>query len=282
MAFDRIATRENARLRVAVTGTAGVGKTVSALILSKYFGSKIGLMDSENNSHKKAVGLPGVPPFVAEVLSEKNPREYLEKIQLAAEAGVEVLIIDSYSHSWIGALEIVDAMGGSKFSNGWKVVSPTITKLVDAILTFPGHVIATMRSHADYAIEQVNGRAVPKKIGMAPVARDGTDFEFDVVLDFAPGGTVTVSKTRCPALDGAVFPRNEGIPKIAETLKAWLDAGAAVLPVDTMADRIRFAQSVESLLALVPEIKALSAEDQAALKTVFVMKKNALVDAAGA
>jgi len=284
MAFETLATRKNAKLRLALTGTAGEGKTHGALLFAGAFGTKIGVMDSERGSSKKVVGLSGIPPFFLECLEEKNVQEYLEKIGEAAAAGVDVLVIDSYSHSWIGALETVDKMGGSKFSNGWKVVSPMVTKLVDSILNYPGHVIATMRSKGEYVTEQINGKSVPRKVGMGVVARDGTEFEFDVILDLSGASIsapiLTVSKTRCQALDGKVFERAD-IPKIANTLKTWLGEGAPELAVDVLTRQVKFASSQDELAALIPALKELAPEDLVVMRAVYLARKNELADATG-
>jgi hypothetical protein len=268
MSFKK-AERKNAKLRLALSGTAGAGKTYSGLLLAKEFGQKIAVLDSERGSASLYADL--VPFDVCE-LEEKNPQEYLEKIKEAASLGYDVLVVDSYSHSWIGALEVIDRMGG--WVKGGKVVSPMVAKIVDAILSYPGHVIATMRSKAEHVIEKDDktGRTTMKKVGMATVARDGTDYEFSVMLDLTVEGVVTVSKTRCSALAGGVYTREE-IPKIARTLKAWLSEGAAVSPRDALAERIRFVQSDAELQALIPEIQALSPEDRQVLKPVFVARK---------
>ena len=282
MAFGTLATRKNARLRLAISGTAGAGKTYSVLLLAKEFGSKIGVMDSERGSASKYAGAAGIPPFFVEELEEKNVQEYLTKIKEAAEAGIDALVIDSYSHSWLCALEAVDKMGGSKFSNGWKVVSPLVSKLVDAVLSYPGHVIATMRSKADYVVETdaKTGKSVPRKVGLATVARDGTDYEFDVMIDLTPEGGLSISKTRCSALNGQTYSR-EDVPKIGKTLKAWLSEGAPLTAVDAMKERIRSASS-EQLAALVDEIKALPAEDRAKLKDAYAARKKHLAGEADA
>lgn len=275
MAFGTLATRKNARLRLALSGTAGAGKTYSALLLAKEFGSKIGVMDSEHGSASKYAGAPGIPPFFLEELEEKDVQEYTAKVREAAEAGIDVLVIDSYSHSWIGAQETVDKMGGSKFSNGWKVVSPLVTKLVDTILSYPGHVIATMRSKAEYVIETDDkGKNVPRKIGLAAVARPGTEYEFDVMLDLTPDGALTVSKTRCSVLNGHIYTRDD-VSKIGKTLKAWLSEGAPLTPVDALKSEIRTA-TAEQLGALVEVIKQLPAEDRAQLKGVYAARKKQL------
>lgn len=269
MSFQK-ATKKNAKLRLALSGTAGAGKTYSALQIAQHFGSKIAVMDSERGS---ASLYADVFDFDVCELEEKNLQEYLEKIREAADAGYEVLVIDSFSHSWIAALETVDKMGGSKFSNGWKVVSPMVTKLTDAILSYPGHVIATMRSKSEYAVETVNGKAIPKKIGMATVSRDGTDYEFGVMLDLTVEGSVSVGKSRCRAVPvGHVYTRDQ-IPRIAADLKKWLSEGAAVSPVDALKERLRFAQTPEQLAALVPEIGACSAAEKAELRGPYMAKK---------
>ncbi len=266
MSFQR-AERKNAKLRLALSGTSGSGKTYSALLMAKEFGSRIAVMDSERGSASLYADL--VPFDVCE-LEEKNVQEYIEKIREAGSLGYEVLVIDSYSHSWLGALEAVDRMGG--WVKGGKVISPLVSRLVDTILSYPGHVIATMRSKAEHAIETVNGKATMKKLGMATVARDGTDYEFSVMLEMTTEGGVTVSKSRCSAIAGGVYGR-EDIPKIAKTLKTWLESGAPLTARESLTQRIRFAKDAADLQALIPEMKALSAEDVAALKPAFVARK---------
>lgn len=281
MAFDKVATRKNAKLRLALSGTAGAGKTYTALQLAGYFGKKIGVMDSEKGSASLYVGAPGIPEFFVEELEEKNLQEYTAKIREAASAGVDVLVIDSYSHSWLGALDAVDKMGGQKFTTGWKVISPKVTALVDLILSYPGHVIATMRSQSDYVLESVNGKVVPKKVGLKTVARDGTDYEFGVMLDLTAEGSITVSKTRCSALADGVFTR-EDVPKIAKILQTWLGAGAPVQNTfkQQMIDLINFAGTQAHLDALIPKLKELGPEDLKELRPIYAARKAALAEAA--
>ena len=291
--FEWVERRE-AKLRLAVAGPSGTGKTALALLMAREFGKQIAVMDSERGSVKKsfAAYTADKRPAVKVVeLQQKTPAEYLATIAAAAAEGFDALVIDSYSHSWIGALEVVDRMGGQKFTNGWKTVSPQVTKLVDAILSYPGHVIVTMRSHSDFALEtNAQGKVVPKKIGMKTVARDGTDYEFDVMLDMNTDNTISVTKSRCPALNGVTFTRpnkpgeveGDEIPVIIRHLKAWLSEGAPISPRNEALERIKFATD-ESGLALAREfIKAnkdvLTAEDHAAIKDAYLAKKQAIAD----
>lgn len=270
MSFSK-ATKKNAKLRLALSGTAGAGKTYSALQIAQSLGGRIAVMDSERGSASLYADL-----FDFDVceLEEKNPQEYLEKIREAAAEGYEVLVIDSFSHSWVGALETIDKMGG--WVKGGKHVSPLVAKIIDSILSYPGHVIATMRSKSEHVIEkdERTGKTTIRKVGLAPVARDGTEYEFSVLLDLSTDGTFRVSKSRCSALPvESVHMRDTDTVKVAETLKEWLNSGEKRTPLDLVLEKIRFCTSKEQLAALVPEIAKLSDTDRADCRAPYMRRK---------
>lgn len=287
MAFEKVAERKNSFLRLALSGTAGAGKTYNALQLASLFGDRVGVIDSERGSSQKYAGLPGIPRFFPEVLEDKTIQEYRQKIREAAEARINPLVIDSYSHAWIKALEMVDQMGGaSKFTGAWRIVSPLYNALTDAIVSYPGHVIATLRSKADFVLEEnAKGKQEPRKVGMASISRDGTDYEFDVMLDLTPEGVVKVSKSRCFALPPLSLYTRDDLPKIARTLHGWLNEGAPISPRDAFSDRLHAARDVEGLDSIAREIKAakesgaLPAEDAAALLPIYRARKAEILSA---
>lgn len=287
MAFT-LAARRNAKLRLALSGVAGSGKTFTAIQLAKAFNPLPAVIDSERSSSQKyaqKVGTaegPGNWKFLVQDVDEKNPDGYLRIIREAVEQKLGVVVIDSYSHSWIGTLEKVDAIGGNKFAGGWRVMSPKVTKLVDAILSYPGHVIATMRSKSEYVVEpDAKGKSVPRKVGLKTVARDDTEYEFDLMLDLTPEGTLTVTKTRCSAIPmGKVFEREE-IPSLVTAIKTWLDEGAPIPEWERLVSQIRLCDGLDQLRALVPEIQALSTEDRAAIKLHYESRKAQLVSGGG-
>lgn len=230
------ATKKQARLRMALIGPSGSGKTYTALTLASAFG-KVAVIDTERGSASKYAD-----KFTFDVLELTNydPREYVKAIGEAARAGYDVLVIDSLSHAWNasgGVLEMVDraaARSQSKNSfTAWRDVTPLHNALVDAMLTAPLHIIVTMRAKTEYVLEQVerNGRHItePRKVGMAPVQRDGIEYEFDVVGDMDVENNFAVSKTRCSALTGGVF--NRPGEDLARVLKAWLTDGEPLPPV---------------------------------------------------
>lgn len=288
MAFGREAVRSAARLKIALEGPPGVGKTFSALLIAKELGKKIGLLDSENGRALKSVGQPGIPPFLHEPLADPTVQAYLEKTDEAAADGVDVLIYDSWSHSWTSALEAVDAMGGNKFSNGWKAVSPMVKRLIRKMLAYPGHCVATMRVDTDWAMEKdEKGKVVPQKVGLKTVAGKGVDYEFDWVLRFVGNGKLVVMKTTNESLlpENAIVDRAD-LPKIARRLVDWLNEGAPQCPADALAERIRFATTPEALKALGPAIRArieareLNEDDRKRLAELFTKRMAELTEVA--
>jgi len=74
-------------------------------------------------------------------------------------------------------------------------------------------------------MEEKNGKSAPKKVGMAPIQRDGMEYEFDVVVDMDLDNTAIVQKSRCPALSGVIIAKPDG--KVMDTLKSWLSGAPA-------------------------------------------------------
>jgi hypothetical protein len=222
------ATKKAQKLRLAITGPAGAGKTFTALTIAKHIGQRIAVIDTERGSASKYAG--DVADFDTQVLQSFEAQRYVSAMHEAAKAGYDVLIVDSLSHAWAGKggiLEQVDKRGG-KFQ-AWKEATLIQQRLVDTILTYPGHVIVTMRSKMAYqvATEENGGRRETKveKLGLAPIQRDDLPYEFDVVLDMDERNNAHVSKTRCPALTGEVIAKPGA--EVAAALMAWLDDAAS-------------------------------------------------------
>jgi hypothetical protein len=238
MSMFKPATRKKLKLRMALDGPTGSGKSYTAFRAAHGIAgpdARIAVIDTEHEAMAKYLGEnPDGTPWKFEVcdLEYYAPSTYTAAIREAGRLGFDVLIIDSLSHAWQGvggALDQVDRKGGNSFT-AWKDVTPMHTEMIEAILSSPCHVIATMRSKMDYVLEEQTNKQgkvvqVPKKVGMAPIQRAGTEYEFDVVCDIDGDHTLTVAKTRCSIMDGrkAVRPG----PEFFATLRAWLDDGAA-------------------------------------------------------
>jgi hypothetical protein len=223
-------------LRMALCGGPGAGKTWTSLALAAGLGQHIALLDTEHGSARKYAG-----DFDFDVceLESHHPQQYIDAIVTAYNNGYDVLIIDSLSHAWAGkdgALELVDrarATGKDNQFTAWRHVTPLHNKLVDTMLRVPMHLIVTLRTKVAYVIEEdARGKHVPRKVGMAPIQREGCEYEFDVIGELH-STVLTISKTRLRFLQGLVLdsdPQNPITPgrKLGQRIAADLGGEPAV------------------------------------------------------
>lgn len=221
------ATKHEAKLRLALIGPAGTGKTYSALTIATHLvpDARIAVIDTERGSASKYADL-----FAFDVceLERHSPTDYVAAIRSAEAEGYAVIVIDSLSHAWSGrggALELVD-MAAKRSRNpntfgAWREVTPLHNEMVDAILSVKAHVIVTMRSKTEWVQEQdERGKTRIRKVGMAPVQRDGLEYEFDVVGDLDQDHNLVVTKTRCATIANALVSRPG--QEFAQLLREWL------------------------------------------------------------
>lgn len=248
------AERKQARLRLALAGPSGSGKTLSALLLATGLGGRIAVIDTE---HESASLYADDAVFdVMSLSAPYSPERYIEAIKAAESGGYSVLIIDSYSHEWIGAggcLEINDSIAKQKYKgntwSAWNETTPRHRKLVDTILTSPLHIICTMRSKTETV--QGEGKKIIK-LGMKSEQREGSDYEFTVVLDLVHDGNVAIaSKDRT-----RIFDQPEVVS--AETgrrLIAWLNDGQkqeeqGLEAVNEAISKIPLAETIQELQSI--------------------------------
>lgn len=257
MAFQfKKAARTSRKIRVAVDGPSGAGKSFSLLRLAfalKGAGlcQKVAVIDTENGGSEAYAGeAPDGAPWEFDVLNLTtfSPTTYVEALRAAVDCGYDCVVIDSLSHAWMGkdgALDLVDRKGG-QFS-AWKDVTPLQRQLIDSIIQCPAHVLASLRTKSEYVVEEnERGKKVPRKIGMAPVQRDGVEFEFDVYGSIDQEHAIRISKSRCSGLQDAYAIKPSG--DFWAPLIKWLSTTEPVAnPADAHRDAI---QNCKSLLEL--------------------------------
>ena len=241
------AERKKARLRLALCGPAGSGKTYSALQIAKGLGGRIALIDTEHESGSLYADLCEFD--TASLTPPYTPDKYRSAITAAEAAGYSVLIIDSFSHAWAGEGGLLDmhdkaaaaTRSGNSFT-AWREITPQHNALVEALLGARLHVIATLRTKTAYdLVDDGNGKKKPVKIGLAPIQREGVDYEFTTVIDLSIDGHVaTATKDRTRLFDGKHF-----VPSIetGQALMNWLESGVdadakAAAARDALAARI--------------------------------------------
>lgn len=254
LAQARAAVRPALKARLMISGPTGAGKTWTALKIAEVLaeGGKILVIDTEKESALTYadtftfVHLPWLPPF--------EPRELARTM---AEAGHEyaVVIVDSTSHFWRKEGGTLDIAGG-KFT-GWKDARPAQEDLVQALLDCHAHVILCTRSKMEHVQEEINGRHVVRKVGMAPQQDDDLEYELNISIEMDMDHRATVAKSRADAVQvGRSFTAGHEV-ELAALYADWLKGGEppAAQPV------------VDDLVA---RMNALPPAERVACKTEFV------------
>ncbi len=238
MAVFEEVTRKKAKARIALIGPSGAGKTLSSLLLA--YGitgdwSKIALIDTE---HERArfyaersdfgTGRFLYAPLYAPYTADRYIDYMCTAAQLVGENGV--VIVDSFSHAWDnegGVLDYkseVEKRPGKTSYTAWDEAGKVQNNLVNSLLSERCHIIVTMRTKMAYAMEtNEKGKMVPVKVGLAPIQRDNTEYEFDIVLQLNREHIATISK------DTTFLDKDKwyGIitPELGEQLRDWLNDG---------------------------------------------------------
>ena len=226
------ASRQSAKLKLAITGPSGSGKTTAALRCARGLvgeSGKIAVIDTENQS---ASLYSDITDF--DVLNLEAPlkhSKFPEAIEAAEANGYDCVIIDSASHLWEAILEYKDKLdkrpGGNSYTN-WNEAGRKFKEVIDCLLGANLHVISCLRSKMEYVLrENAKGKMAPQKVGMAPIMRDGIEYEFTAVLDLEMDHMASASKDRTRMFDGHILEITE---EVGEQLSKWLEGAEGGAP----------------------------------------------------
>jgi hypothetical protein len=204
MAKFQKAVRAKAYIKLAITGTAGSGKTYSALLLARGLVGKkgrIAVIDTENNSSILYDTLTDFDQceVVPRVSGSFHYMDFVDAIAEAEAAGYDCIIIDSASHLWqaiLDAKQDLDKKGGNSFAN-WASAGKDFNSALASILQCKMHVISCIRSKIKY---EMDGGKV-KKFGVDTEMRSGIEYEFTTVFDVDQDHKATASKDRTGLFD---------------------------------------------------------------------------------
>lgn len=219
----RQSERTQAKIRLALQGSSGSGKTYSSLLIAYGMTSewnKIAVIDTENGSADLYAHLGRYNVLTLE--QPYAPEKYIEAISLCEQAGMEVIIIDSISHCWDYLLDFHANLQGNSFAN-WAKVTPRQNSFIQRILSSCSHIICTMRSKQDYVLSEKNGKMIPEKVGLKAVQRDNVDYEFTAVLDIDIKHFALASKDRTGLFMGR--PEFTITPQMGKAILNWCNQG---------------------------------------------------------
>ena len=271
------ATKSQAKLRAAVYGPSGAGKTYTSLrIATGLAGSitRIAVIDTEHGTASKYAGVFDI-----------------EAIKAAGKTGEHgVLVIDSLSHAWQSLLEEVDKLGRTKFKgnkwSAWSEGTPKQKALVEALLAYPGHVIVTMRAKTEWVTEEGSGgKSKPTKIGLAPEQRAGMEYEFDLLLEMTTEHMATVAKDRSGKFQDKIIEKPG--EEFGREILVWLSDGsaddaplpeqpkpphdpvAALANLSTLLSSIGLAETQGELEALLPKLALVDEADKKTMRDTY-------------
>lgn len=255
--------RNQARIRVALQGTSGSGKTYSSLLLA--YGicqdwRRIAIIDTEHQSAHLYSHLGEYN--VLNLTAPYTPERYIEAISTCEKAGMDVIIIDSLSHNWDGDGGILDIhanMAGNSFTN-WSKVTPRFNALVQKILSSGSHILATIRSKQDYVITEKNGKQVPEKVGMKGVQRDGLEYDYTIVFELDIYNNVNCTKDRTQLFNSRIAFKIDDTT--GKKIMKWCKDGEGYQTKE-LEEMIRSCKTIDELNNLYknqPHVRRLSAE----------------------
>ncbi len=221
------AEKTKRKLRLAIFGPSGAGKTFSALRMATGMvrdGERIAVIDTEYGSSAMYADR-----FSFDMLSLERAGVdiMVQAIQAAAQAEYAVLIIDSLSLAWQELLEEIDRLARAKYGgntwSAWSEGTPKQKRLVRALLSYPGHIIATMRAKTEWSLEKDDrGRVRPVRVGLAPEQGKGIEYEFDMLMTISESHEATGIKDRTGRFQDSVLVPDE---KFGKALRGWLEEG---------------------------------------------------------
>lgn len=243
MGMFRKAEKKKLPARIGLAGLPGAGKTLTALLIAQVQADKIGkrvaVINTETYAAEKYAGetFHGVTlDFdLIDLRGAAAPEKFTAAMNQAVAEGYGIVIADSMTHAWLGTLKEVDKRtleSNSKNSFfAWKTVTPRHNELIETVLNCPIHVILTLRQKQEYAIDTQGGKAVPTKVGLSSVFREGIEYEVDLFCDIDQNHLCRVTKSRCRHMPvGSSF--TEPGPEFFEPFFQWLDEGEAVQTMD--------------------------------------------------
>lgn len=232
--------RQKTKMRIALTGPAGSGKTLGALYLAKGLAGdweKVCVIDTEqgrslfySNRGDLETGefyqANLEPPFTVD-----KAIDYLnEAAEIVGENGC--VILDSMSAFWSdqgGILELktqIENQRGMNSFSAWGAAGKEQNRFVNTIMELSCHVIVTMRSKVQYAVEidAETGKSHVKKLGLAAQQRDDTEYLFSTVFTLdREGNMAQISKDNTFLQSEDFYGRLT--PAIGERLRAWAEDG---------------------------------------------------------
>ncbi|MER5302179.1 AAA family ATPase [Streptomyces lasiicapitis] len=262
------AEKEARPVRGLIDGPPGSGRTLTALRMASALGDKIAVIDTERGKSRHYADQ------VAHQVTEMTTFHPLDLcLALYAAADYDVVIIDCWSAFWNGPEGVRDQVAQKSARRGvsvgnkdaaWNEVRPVERQALDAVLSFPGHLIATLRNRVEVVLTtDTAGRTVPTRFGTWAEQRDGLEYDVDFAASLLPTHELIVTKSSAPSLADGDF--TDAVDAGAQ-LRQWAERGVDRAPRAEFLHRAYDGTATyESLSELAREIQVCRAAGMAAV-----------------
>src|SRR5438105_8655897 len=238
--------RAGAQLLIQLCGPRRSGKTYTALRIARgMVGPKgrIGVLDTE--SGRARLYSDKVPGgfVVGELTPPYTPRRYLEAIEEFLRFGVDILVVDSFSHCWEGpggVLEMADQAeeNGQKGLRKWLGPKRDYKKLVSFLLSTRLHMILCSRAKQPIIEAVVDGEKTLLTQPWEPIQDKRLKYEMTIVVPMTLDGTYETEASRLKVPDDlAHLFRGELLDeRTGAAIAEWINGGK---PVDHALELLR-------------------------------------------
>src|SRR4051794_28578291 len=201
------AERAGAHLLIQLYGPPRSGKTYTALRIARGMvgpTGRIGMLDTE--SGRARLYSDKVPGgfVVGELTPPYTPRRYLEAIEEFLRYGIDILVVDSFSHCWEGpggVLEMADQAeeNGRKGLLKWLGPKRDYKKLVSFLLSTRMHMILCSRAKQPILETMVDGEKTLVTQPWEPIQDKRLKYEMTIVVPMTLDGGYETDPTRLKA-----------------------------------------------------------------------------------
>jgi hypothetical protein len=224
------ATRPAQYARAGIAGLSGAGCTYSALGIGTGMLPDQGTLGVIDTGRGASGHLAAVFPHQQMRLHTFEPQALIRAVAVAADRRIDVLVVDGLSPFWSGrggALAQVDATktgrAKSDTSSRWKDVAPVLQDVTEALMTYPGHLVATFRAQTEWAVQETDpGHPVPVRFATKLDQRAGLEYEFGLFGTLDSAHTLTVDKSHYLAVPVGSRHETPGAD-FGRTITDWLD-----------------------------------------------------------
>uniref|UniRef100_UPI003F498D02 AAA family ATPase n=1 Tax=Streptosporangium sp. CA-235898 TaxID=3240073 RepID=UPI003F498D02 len=248
--------------RIILDGLPGAPTLPTALRLARGLVGDDGVIGVVDTQRGAAARYADEHNFVHLRVDSCSPKAMPDITVAAVAAGVDVLIVDTFTSFWSGKngmLMLVDQHRKSATQSGWGEARPHEQAMMDALLDYPGHVIATLRVKFDVVVGADDlGRPIGWKIALKADHRDGLEYDVHLTASVGQDGALTVTSTCVDDVAGFELGAVLAEPgeEFGQALAGWLGQGVvmptlrdylarAAAPDATSAELFAMAEEVE-------------------------------------